>query len=291
MYLLINILMLIVVLGYLNFCKIKNLDMEKDKFDGKFFNILYLLSYSIPLKYFLIEKGGLRRKEKKIKEKIIKLNLTDKFNLRSFMALRFLLLFVSLSLFLCVMFVSKEPKGSSFFVCLTIFLLIPFIPNLVLKVKEEKYKKFYHDEVVILQLFMILLIKSNSTIENILFAFSKMNTFYKKSFEKAYRVSLRNKKEALLYLENKFEDTVFGNSFNVLNNMSEYSKNDSIRILEANLKRIEKESISKKRKEELSKFSFSQISVIVPFSIVIFLGAIPVIQYAINMIINAIQGL
>lgn len=296
MYILINVLMLIVIFSYFNFVKIKNSDIDKNLFDGRFFNLIHLLSYTIPLKYLLKENNELSKKEKDIDEKILKLNLTDKFNLRSFIALRFLLLFISIGLFVGVLAALKINKGAGFsilanFHYVIVFLLIPLSPNVYLKMKEIKYRNFYYDEVVILQLFMILLIKSNSTIEGILFSFSKMNTFHKKAFEKAYRISLRSKKDALLYLENKFEDLVFGNSFNILRNMHEYSKEDSVRILKANLRRMEEESMNRRRKEELNKFSFSQVSILIPFSIVIFLGAIPIIHYGVSIMVNSMQGL
>lgn len=296
MHILINVLMLLVILSYFNYISLKKMNINMNKFDGKFFNIIYLLSYTFPLKCFLVEKDKLRKNERKIQEKIVKFNLSEKFNLRSFMALRFLLLFISMGLFFAVMFAMKSLKGDSFNILkninfVIICLLIPYTPNIYLKLQERKYKNFHYDEVAILQLFMILLIKSNSTVESILFAFSKMNTFYKRTFEKAYRISLRNKQEALKYLEEKFENIIFGNSFNVLSNMFEFSREDSVRILEANLKRIEEESVSRRRKEELSKFSYSQVSVIIPFSIVIFLGAIPIIHYGVNVMINAIQGI
>ena len=104
-------------------------------------------------------------------------------------------------------------------------------------------------------------------------------------------MSLRNKSDALIYLEKKFKNTAFGNSFNVLKYMYKYSKKDSVRILNANLRTMEKESLNTKRKKELTKFSYSQISVAVPFLVIIFLGAIPFIQYGVNIMIESIQGI
>lgn len=92
------------------------------------------------------------------------------------------------------------------------------------------------------------------------------------------------------YVE-KFSDMRFGSSFNSLNNLSEFSREDIIRILQTNLKAMEEESINDKRKSELTKFSYSQMSVVIPFMIVIFLGVIPVINYGVNMMATSIQGL
>lgn len=293
---LINIFMFLILLIYVNYLKIKKMDIQKDKFEGKLFNLLYLISYSFPINVFVKENRVLNKREKKIEEKIQKLDLDYKFNLRSFMALKFLLLFISLFVFFTSMGVIKHYSKDTFNIFnhinyLIIAFITPYIPDVYLKKKEKDYEKFYYDEVIILQLFMILLIKSNSTVEEILFAFSKMRTYHKRTFQKAYIMSLRNKGDALIYLEKKFKNTAFGNSFNVLKDMYKYSKEDSVRILNANLRTMEKESLNIKRKKELTKFSYSQISVAVPFLVIIFLGAIPFIQYGVNIMIESIQGI
>lgn len=272
------------------------MNIKKDKFEGKFFNIINLISYSFPINVFVKEERELSKREKKIEKKINELDLGYMFDLRSFMALKFFLLFISLLIFFIAMVIIKYYNNGSFSILehinyLIIIFIIPYIPDLYLRGKEKDYEKFYYDEVIILQLFMVLLIKSNATIEDIIFAFSKMNTYHKRTFQKAYRISLRNKGEALNYLEEKFKNTMFGNSFNILSNMFKYPKKDSVRILQANLRTMEKESLNQKRKKELTKFSYSQISVVIPFLITVFLGAIPFIKYGISTMVNALQGL
>lgn len=288
--------MLLTLLVYINVLRIKKLDFDKNKFEEKLPNFFNMVSYSFPINVFVKDGRKLSKSEKKAENKIKQLDLTDKFSLRSFMSLRFLLLFVSLFSFLTIMATIKYYKGENFSILanshyLVIALLAPYAPNVYLKKKEKEYQKFYHDEVIVLQLFMVLLIKSNSTIEDILFAFSKMETYYKKSFEKAYRMSLRDKTEALNYLEGKFKNSSFGDSFNILKNMFQYSREDSLRILQANLRKIEKESLNKKRRKELTKFSYSQISVVIPFLIVVFLGAIPLIHYGVYVMVSSIEGM
>jgi len=288
--------MLLTLIIYVNVLRVKRMDYDRDKFQGDIYNFFHSVSYSFPINIFVKEERKLSKNEERLGKKIKQLDLTDKFDLRSFMAIRFLLLFLSLYIFFAIVGTIKHYKGDSFnilanFHYIIIALLIPYIPDIYLKKKEREYQKFFQDEVIVLQLFMILLIKSNSTIEDILFAFSKMRTYYKKSFEKAYRMSLRDKTEALNYLEAKFKNSAFGDSFNVLKNMYQYSKEDSLRILQANLRKIEKESLNKKRRKELTKFSYSQISVIIPFLIVVFLGAIPLIHYGVYVMVSSIQGI
>lgn len=288
--------MLLTLIIYINILRIKRIEFDRNKFREKFSNFLYAVSYSFPINIFVKEGRKLSKNEKRIEKKIKELDLMDRFNLRSFMALRFLLLFTSLYIFFTIIWTVKYYKGDSFSILanlhyITIPLLVPYVSDIYLKKKEIEHQKFYEDEVIILQLFMILLIKSNSTIEDVLFALSKMRTYYKKSFEKAYRMSLRDKTEALNYLEAKFKNSAFGDSFNVLKNMYQYSREDSVRILQANLRKVEKEGLNQKRRKELTKFSFSQVSVIVPFLIVVFLGAIPFIHYGIHVMVSSIQGI
>lgn len=240
------------------------MDYDRDKFQGDIYNFFHSVSYSFSINIFVKEERKLSKNEERLGKKIKQLDLTDKFDLRSFMAIRFLLLFLSLYIFFAIVGTIKHYKGDSFnilanFHYIIIALLIPYIPDIYLKKKEREYQKFFQDEVI-----------SNSTIKDILFAFSKMKTYYKKSFEKAYRMSLRDKTEALNYLEAKFKNSAFGDSFNVLKNMYQYSREDSVRILQANLRKVEKEGLNQKRRKELTKFSFSQVSVIVPFLIVVF---------------------
>lgn len=296
MSILINVFMLLTILAYVNYLMVKNANVDKSLFENKYSKLLYILSYTFPLNIFLKESEELSAKEKKIEEQLIKLNLTDFFNLRSFMALRFMLFLFSIVAYIGIVSIIKALNGINFslgntFIWLAILLLISFLPDLYLKKKEIEFKRFYYDEVIILQLFMILLIKSDSTVEDILFSFSKMKTFHKATFEKAYRISIRNKSEALAFLEDKFKDMRFGSSFNALMNLSDFSRGDIVRILETNLRVMEEDSINDKRKNELTKFSYSQMSVVVPFMVVIFLGAIPLINYGVNIMMESIQGL
>lgn len=287
--------MFITIIVYINYVNVKSLSIDNNLFDNKWSNLLYMTSFAFPFKYLLKEDRELKNKEKAIEEKLYKLNLNNYFNLRSFLTLRFIILLLSLlSFYTLIQLIKLFNHDFSILqnVPLIIpFLFVPLIPDMYLKSTEKRCKSFYYDEVAILQLFMISLIETNSTIEEILFAFSKMNTFHKKTFEKAYRMSLRNKKEALEFLEDKFNDVVFGSSFNILNNMVEYSKYASLRILKSNLKTLEEDSVNKRRKEELGKFSFAQVSMVVPFLIAVLLGALPLIYFGTNNIMSIMKDL
>lgn len=293
-YLLVAFILFLVFTIYGNIYRIRSLKLDENMFEGRFYNLLYKFSYTYPLNKFLDKKGTLNKRERKISQELKELDLNHKFSLRTFLGLRLLLLFVPLFIIITFMFYLRYFTSGFNFAKELKWLIIPvilaYLPDLYLVKKKLDYEEFNFNEVVILQMFMLLLIKSNSTIEDILYAFSKMETYHKRTFEKAYRISLRGKTDALEFLQDKFAGTVFGSSFKILDEMFMYSKEDSVRILKANLKTIQKESLKNKTKKELTKFSYSQISIIVPFAVAIFLGAIPLIQYGISMMTDGLLG-
>lgn len=295
MQLIINILTVLTIVIYANYLFVKKLDIRKDKFEGEFFNTLNAISYAFPFNKLLDDKRKLNKREIKINEQIQELDLGHYISLRSFMTLKFLLLFVPLIVVGVILFIvnyfSSWFSIGDYILLIMMPFVLAYVPDLYLIKRKLDFEKFQFDEVVILQLFMVLLIKSNSTTEDILYAFAKMETYHKRTFEKAYRISLRSKSESLHFLGEVFQGTTFGGSFKTLDDMYKYSKEDSLRILKANLKTIEKDSLRDKTRKELTKFSYSQISVVIPFAIVIFLGALPIIQYGVNMISSSVAGL
>ena len=295
LYLLVAFILFLVFTIYGNIYRIRSLKLDEDMFDGKSYNFLYKLSFAYPLNKLLDKKKALSKRERKLDQELKELDLNHKFNLRTFLALRFLLLFIPLFIMLSLILYFKY-FTSGFNVAnqlkwLIVPVVLAYIPDAYLIKKKLDYEEFNFNEVVILQMFMLLLIKSNSTIEDILYAFSRMETYHKRTFEKAYRISLRGKADALEFLQDKFSGTVFGSSFKILDEMFMYSKEDSVRILESNLKTIQKESLKNKTRKELTKFSYSQISVVVPFLVAILLGAMPLIQYGMDLMASGLSGI
>lgn len=286
------ITMFFVLLLYFLLVRAENLEIERKNFKHPFFDTLHLISFVPPFSILLKEDRDLKPKEMKIEEKLHNFNLNKYFNLRSFLALRFLSFFSSIFLFVIVTqvikIVNSEYLAHRNPLLIIPFLLLSLLPDLYLKRTEKKYNNFCYDEIVVLQLFMLSLVRSNATNQEILYSFAKMNTFHKETFMNAYRISLRNKEEALSMLEQRFENSPLGNSFNTLRNMHEYSKSTSIKILEVNLRKLEETSMLEKSKGELAKFSFAQVSMIIPFSISIMLGALPLIYYGTNTIVQLV---
>lgn len=292
-YISVMFLMIVTILIYVNYIRIRDLKLGK-RFNGGFYNFLYMLSYSIPLVYLIENDTNLAKKKDKIGENIHNLNLDDKFSPRSFITLKYLLFFFVVLMFFAVAFTLKSVTKSfsiiDTFPFLAVCMLIALTPDLYLNIRRKQIKSFYENQAVLLQLFTILMVKSSATIEDILFAFSKMNTIYKEAFQEGYRICLRNKKEALNFLQERFKNYKFGDTFSILDSMYEYSKDDCVRILEANKRTMEEEVLNEQRKKAFSKFAYAQISVAIPFLSVVFLGAVPVLYYGISMMRSVVDG-
>lgn len=286
-------LMFVSLMVYISLIQVRRINIEGKNgknFESNFSKALYLVSYCYPIKSFARNDRKLNKKEKKIKKDIEELGLSYLFNFEMFMALRYFLLFLSFAIFLFIFFTFKLYNNISSLFPFVLLLLLPLIPNLYLKKKRKEYKRFCYDEAIILQLLIILLVESSSTIENVILALSKLETYHKKTFQKAYRICSRSKSESLSFLEDELGASSLGNSFNVLNNMHKYSKEDTVRILESNFKEMERINLKESRRKELVKFSYSQVSVVAPFLSVILLGAVPFINYGINSILIALEG-
>ena len=79
--------MLLTLIIYINILRIKRIEFDRNKLREKFSNFLYAVSYSFPINIFVKEGRKLSKNEKRIEKKIKELDLMDRFNLRSFMAL------------------------------------------------------------------------------------------------------------------------------------------------------------------------------------------------------------
>lgn len=296
LYLISAIIIFCGIIFYINCVLLRNPAIEKAKFKNSFFNLLYLSTYMFPIFIFMRSEDKLSKKEKSLKDKLRSLGLEDKFTINSYLALRFILFFLCISVYIAIVALMKSVIGEAFevgdtMIWLALLFIVPFIPDFIIKNKEKQKAKFYGSQVSLLQLFTILMIKSNATIEEVLYAFSKINTFYKGTFQKGYRICLRSKKDALFFLEQEFSETEFKNTFSILNSMFSYSKEDCIRILESNMRSMEEQNMNEKRKKDMNKFAYAQMSIVAPFMVVVFLGAVPVIQYGMSIITEAIGNI
>ena len=264
--------------------------------------------FGIPFKWFVDDDERPTEKKTKQLQKTIALGGYDKyFTLRSYMTFKvvitlvmlliggfFLLVIQYWDLIASLLFaVESEPvelslgaKGA----IVSAFLVVGLIPNFVLKSKVKTKLKNDAKDIPVLQMFIILMLRSNKTIAEILYALSKVNTPHKEVFEKSYRVYLRNKGEGMDFLKRHFHDSRFVDTFNLLEDIGEYARNETIRILENNLHSIVEETAMIKRRNDMSRLIFSQASMIIPFVSVMALGAIPLIVMGLTIFSASFGG-
>lgn len=279
--------------------------INKEKFENKFFNEMYLLSFGLPFKWFVDDDE--RPTEKKTEElkKTIALGGYDKyFTLRSYMTFKVLVAMVMLLIGGIVVLmldywhvlssalfaIESEPLSFTWATKIMIvasFLVVGLIPNMILKTKVKKKLKDDVKDIPVLQMFIILMLRSNRTIAEILFSLSKVDTPHKESFEKGYRIYLRNKGEGIHFLKEHFEGTKFVDTFNLLEDIGEYARSECIRILENNLHSLVEETAIIKERNDMSRLIFSQASMAVPFVAILTLGALPLVIMGLNMFANS----
>ena len=93
-----------------------------------------------------------------------------------------------------------------------------------------------------------------------------------------------DKNSAMEYLYNAFEDTKFADTILVLKEYGDYSKAESLAVLDNNLKDITEFTNTLKRRKDIGANVFSQLSLAVPFLSVILLAFSPLVYYGINLL-------
>jgi hypothetical protein len=302
----------ILAIGLLNSLKMEEKKvLIKAPFKYKWANELYKYSYYIPFVWFIDEKEE-HPKTKEIKKKLAEANLTHVFNYRSFTTLKVALLISSILLFLLISVIInnaeviskllfdidqvsitgdttqtlKKIKIATFMILLAVTLA----PNIYLKRRAKMYKYFYVKDIPLIQLFIILMLRSKKPVGEVLFALSKINTRYKEIFDTGYRMYIRNKEDGLEYIKESLGETNFKETINVLKDMGEYSREDSIKLLENNMQQIVEKNNAMKRRADLSRLVYSQSTIAIPFIAIIVLCFIPLAVLGIQIFQRAGLG-
>lgn len=296
------------IIVYNTFVIRNNPEINTEKFESKFFNEMYLLSFGIPFKWFVDDDERPTEKKTMQLQKTIALGGYDKyFTLRSYMTFK---VFITIMMLLVggfviliadywhivssILFAVDSPPIeltlSSKGMILGLFLVIGLIPNMVLNSKVKKKLKNDVKDIPVLQMFIILMLRSNKTIAEILYALSKIDTPHKETFEKSYRIYLRNKGEGIAFLKKHFEDTKFVDTFNLLEDIGEYARSECIRILENNLHSLIEETAMIKQRNDMTRLVFSQASMFIPFIAVVMLGVLPYVVMGLSIFANSFGG-
>ena len=264
---------LILAVGLLNSVKEETNKVKiLEPFQNKWANKLYRYSYYMPFVWFIDEKEY-HPKTKDVKQKLAQANLTHVFNYRSFTVLKVMVLLSSIVTFLFVLLVINNGgiiakvlfnieqvsmaggggQSNTRLLILTAMVLmaITLIPNIFLKRRADMYKFYHLKDIPVVQLFIILMLRSKKPIGEILYALSRINTRYQGIFKIGYRMYIRNKEDGLNYIKESFGETNFKETINVLRDMGEYSREDSIRLLENNMQQIIEKNNAVKRRGDL----------------------------------------
>jgi len=285
-----------------------NPEINTQKFKKEFYNEMYLMSFGIPFKWFVDDDDNpTEEKTKKLKKDLELAGFDQHFTLRSFMTFKVIIMMAFLLLGGLILFIMKnahhfskiffnvevaeQPLGiQTSLLVISICLFFALMPNLILKQKVKKKMKEDSKDIPVLQMFIILMLRSNKTIAEILYALSRVNTPHKKAFEKGYRIYLRNKGEGMSFLKEHFYGTRFVETFNLLEDIGEYAREECIRILENNLQSLVEETNTIKRRADLSKLIYSQASMIIPFTSILLLGAFPLVMMGLEIFTSAFSG-
>lgn len=280
---------------------IRNGNVKDQPFANKWANKMYSLSYSTPFIWFVDEKG-ISPKTEKIKKELFFANWSGFFNYRSFSVFRILVILVSIIGFFVGSFLinnastvagvlfniknvdvvnSSGSTSDSQIVLLIICVLVAMLPTLILSNKANYYKYTQVKDLPLIQLFIILMLRSKRPLNEILYALSRLKTKYRDAFNVGYRIYLRDKKEGLSYLENNFDGTKFKETIGILKGLEEYSKSETIKALENNLNEITAENEAIQKKKDVTKIIMSQLTLILPFLSVILLAFAPLVVYGI----------
>lgn len=275
--------------------KIEKLQIEKSRFEHPFFDWLYRYSFVKPFIWFVDDDNELSTKGEAIKEKLIEAGYYNRyFVVRSYMAFQAIIFFVlvfigmlmaaaTLKIHVLYKFlfnVNVEPVPiniQSMLLIMMVVILMGLIPNFVLKSKVKKAIYNKNKDLPMLMMFAILMLRSGKSTGQIMYDLTKIESSQREIFEKAYRIYVRSPKDANELIKIHFGDGLFADMFDLLTDVSDYAKEETIMIIESNLKSFVDTTNEIKRRNDVTSQVISQTSMVIPFAAVIFLGVAPLL--------------
>lgn len=275
------------------------------KFTSDFSNRLYALSFVKPFSWFVNPKEN---DEKVLKdEELFKVAGFGHFlNYRvfaTFQVIHFIVILMIYSIiflfldqivaFLDFVFRIKEPTGSAtmdtrIFIG-AILLVTLLIPKYYIKKKASRNKYRFTQELPVIQLSIILMLRARRPISDVIHTLGRKQTRYRRIFEKAHRIYLRDKFACWEYLKTKFAGTGFEDTVDALADMDKYSRDETIYVLENVMKFLVDQSSEQKRSGAALGNLFSQFSMAIPFGGVLLLGAVPFAMYILDLMAGGIS--
>lgn len=187
--------------------------------------------------------------------------------------------------------VKIQGGGSTYLVVGGILVSLALVPRFYINMKASSRHTNFVADLPVLQLFIILMIRSKRTIPEIFFVLSKSEMRYQDIFSRAYRIFLRDRGQAFIYLRSVFYGTPFMDSISVLETFDNYSKEESAQVLDNQLDRIVEDVATLKKNKNVLLGLITEGSVALPFAGLMLLAVVPLIVYGLNaMTIATNQG-
>lgn len=264
-------------------------------------NFLYGLSFLKPFIWF-INPDENDEKVKKTQVMLNKAGLHTRLNYRSFTSLQILLLMASIFAYGLLFFsleawmfligfllnlpieLNAESIMKARLILAVITMALLLAPKTVIRLRAKRNEFLFSQDLPLVLLSVILKLRARRPISDIFFDLSRTDNRYREIFETGYRMYVRDKGEGYKYLRSQFEGTGFEDAIQVLEQMGDFAKEESIKVLENTLQQIIKTGQEQKRGKALAGNLASQFSMLLPFGGVILLGAVPIIVYALSML-------
>lgn len=293
---------IIVALSMVLFTMLFSQRMKHEKiFEDESSNFLHGLSYLKPFIWFINPD----EEDPKVRRTQVMLNqagLHTKLNYRSFTSLQILLLFAMIFIY-GLLFVSLEAWlyllgflfnlpiettpdsiGKARMVLAVILMFSMLAPQLVVRMRAKRNEFLFTQDLPLVLLSVILMLEAKRPISEVLFELSRTKNRYREIFETGYRTFVRDKKEGYEYLYRQFDGTGFEDAIQVLEQMGDFAKEESVTVLQNLLQQIIRSGQEKKRGKALMGNLVSQFSLMLPFGGVLLLGAVPIVVYALSML-------
>lgn len=302
-YLYIVPLVLGIVLMLLQLLLNQNLGRKKP-FENDYTNLFYNLSEVAPFRWF-VEEDPRHIKALKLNHLIKEASMEKVLDYRSATAMQFVLLFGGIAAFLMInlsltplismlaFLFNLDPQAmlediSTLNMIRVAVVFVTLSPGLIIKPylkRRAKIKEIdFIKDLPLLQLFIILMLRSDRTIGEVMYVLSTTKSTYQRTFQQAYLIYLRDPEEAFTHLEEIFDGTRLIETVYTLRDYAEYDKEESIKTLENNQEEIEEFTKQARKKAEAGKNLFATISMAFPFLAVLALGAAPLAYWALNLI-------
>lgn len=161
---------------------------------------------------------------------------------------------------------------------------VPFIVGRHIRQRQLYFLK----DLPLLQIFITLMLRSDATVEEVLFTLTTTETSYRDIFQVAYRMYLRNKEEAFDYLYEEFGGTPIVLTLEWLETYNEYAKIDTILSIENNQEDVVEATAEAKRKVGQIQGIIATASFALPFVALGLLGIAPIIYMVVDTLNNAL---